>query len=74
MTVRHATQEKKSLVKDCLVFFFSFLFLAFLYKTMAISKRSNNKKTDNDDESSQPVTWFEKMNQALDNLSENRTR
>ncbi|KAG1506890.1 hypothetical protein G6F52_011773 [Rhizopus delemar] len=40
---------------------------------MAISKRSNNKKTDNDDESSQPVTWFEKMNQALDNLSENRT-
>lgn len=41
---------------------------------MAISKRSNNKKTDNDDEPSQPVTWFEKMNQALDNLSENRTR
>ncbi|KAG1380929.1 hypothetical protein G6F61_003626 [Rhizopus arrhizus] len=40
---------------------------------MAISKRSNNKKTDNDDEPSQPVTWFEKMNQALDNLSENRT-
>jgi hypothetical protein len=66
--------RKKKFSKRLFNLFFSFLFLAFLYKTMAISKRSNNKKTDNDDEPSQPVTWFEKMNQALDNLSENRTR
>lgn len=37
------------------------------------TKRNNNKKVE-DEEQSQPGTWIEKMNQAFDNLSENRTR
>ncbi|KAG1454180.1 hypothetical protein G6F56_007387 [Rhizopus delemar] len=36
------------------------------------TKRNNNKKVE-DEEQSQPGTWIEKMNQAFDNLSENRT-